>query len=255
LEEDVSLYDEIRLMRGQLHEQIADAIQALVADQKLQPGEKLPPERDLAETLNVSRPTIREALRLLQSRGLVIRKAGSGTYVTEMGSTPLIQTMERFFFISDCSFEDLMETRVVLEPATSALAAANATGEQIQQLEERLAAIERAFKTGDPAKLAVADSQFHVAIAQMSGNQLLSGIAASIDHLVRKWNEMTSAEVFDERIMKSHWDIVHAIRDRDPEKAHQAMLSHIRMSRSIFPSSLAQVVEAQNNHPNGVEET
>jgi GntR family transcriptional repressor for pyruvate dehydrogenase complex len=246
MDTDPKLYNEITLVRGQLYEQIADAIQALVVDQKIQPGERLPPERELAAALNVSRPTIREALRLLQSRGLLLRKPGYGTYVTALSPDSLVKTMERFFFIADCSYDDLMQVRVLLEPATSALAAQKATDQQIEWLGEKLATIEGRFEARAVDEYASADSQFHVAIAEASGNTLLAAVAAGIDHLVRKWNELSAAEIFDEQVMKSHRSIFEAIKDRDADQAHNVMLAHIHMSQSIFPPALKELHDRQN---------
>ena len=228
------LYSEINLNRGSLHEQIADQIQAMIAAQRLQPGEKLPNERDLAKTLSVSRPTIREAMRLMQHRGLIMRKPGGGTYLIQMSTAAVSESLDRYFWIKDCSYRDLLQVREALEPVAAALAAAHVTPEEIRLLEDRLAKLNEGFLSGDPRMLATTDSEFHIAIAQASGNALLAAICAGIDDLVRKWNEKSSTEIFDEPATKSHLAILLAIKDHDPQRAREAALAHIRLSRQVF---------------------
>jgi DNA-binding FadR family transcriptional regulator len=232
--DDLGLYQDINLTRERLHVQIADRIQGLIAEQKLQPGDRLPPDRLLASMLEVSRPTVREALRLLQHRGLVYAKPGSGTYVTEMGSGPIIQSIERFFSARECTFEDLMQVRDLLEPGTAALAAISASPEDIEGLRQRVLVLEEAFHSGDPSRLASADSGFHVELAKASGNQLLAALTASFAHLNEKWTEQVSSSVLAEDVNKSHRAIVEAIADGDAERARQMCEAHMEMAREVL---------------------
>jgi GntR family transcriptional regulator, transcriptional repressor for pyruvate dehydrogenase complex len=228
------VYDDISLNRGPLHEQIADKIQDMVTTQRILPGEKLPTERDLAKRLGVSRPTIREAMRLMQHRGLVTRKPGGGTIVIPMGTDSLTESLARYFWVKECSHEHLMQVREILEPNAAALAAGAATPEDVRALEEKIDILNGAFVAGDPKRLAQADSEFHVAIAEIAGNPLLAAIIVGIDHLVRTWNEITSAEILDEGSTKSHLPILLAIKDGDPARAREAAAVHIALSRQVF---------------------
>ena len=117
------IYRNIKIENQGLVERIANKIQELIISRELKQGDKLPPDRTLSELMNVSRPTVREALRLLQHRGLVKIKPGSGTTVTIMGVKSIIESMDRFFSMSEGSFKDLMQVRKLLEPGTAALAA------------------------------------------------------------------------------------------------------------------------------------
>lgn len=234
------VYSEINLARGPLHQQIADRIQEMVTTQRIQPGEKLPTERDLAQMLGVSRPTIREAMRLMQHRGLVSRKPGGGTYLIHLGTDAVAESVERYFWVKDCSYDDMMQVREMLEPNAAGLAAQNVTPEGLALLADKLEQLKLGFQSGDPRKLASTDSAFHIAIADASGNKLLAAMCASIDHLVRRWNEISSAEVFDEPATKSHQTIFEAIRDRDPARARAAAQSHIETSRQVFERSGAR---------------
>jgi GntR family transcriptional repressor for pyruvate dehydrogenase complex len=230
---NLKLHD-IDLVRERLHEQIAGNIQELVAARELQPGDRLPPERDLAEFLNVSRPTVRDALRLLQHRGLVTMKPGSGTYVTEMGTAPVAESIERFFSVKDCSYEDLMQVRELLEPGAAAMAAANATPEDIRILRQGVETLEQAFQLHDSKRLALAESSLHRAIVNASKNELLIAVYAGIAHLVEKWIGQTSTVVFAEDVNKHHRVILDAIAAGDLDRAREAMASHMRMSRQVL---------------------
>jgi len=154
-----------------------------------------------------------------------------------MGPEPVIRTIERFFSVRDCSFEALMQVRELLEPGTAALAAVKATPEDIETLRQGVETLEQAFRSGDPKQLALADSEFHVAMANASGNQLLAALTAGIAHLVRKWTEEVSTTVFAEDVNKSHRVILQAIADRDPDRAREACTSHMRMARDVLLDS------------------
>jgi len=236
--EDLTVYRDITVSRGSLHEQIADRIQAFIVERRINPGARIPSDRALAKTLNVSRPTVRAALHLLQHRGLVLIKPGSGTYVTSLGSAPIIESVERFFSVKDCSFDDLMQVRELIEPGAAALAAANATLEDIEVLERKVEALELAFETGGPRELALADSEFHTVVGNASHNPLLAAIAASITHLVRDWTEESSTKGFVPEVNRTHRMIFQAIVERNPEEARKASLSHTSLAREVL-SSLA----------------
>jgi len=243
--EDLNIYQDFDLARERLHVQIADRIQQLIAEQKLKPGDRLPSDRLLSSTLSVSRPTVREALRLLQHRGFVYAKPGSGTYVTEVGAGPIIQSIERFFSARECAFEDLMQVRDLLEPGTAALAAINASPKDVEGLTQKVLALEEAFKSGDPRRLASADSDFHVELAKASGNQLLAALAASLSHIHEKWTEQLSSLVLAEDVNKSHRAILEAIETNDPERARQMCKSHMEMAYDVLFESSGMTAEGQ----------
>ena len=234
--EDLGLYD-IDLVRERLHEQIADKIQELIVTRELQPGDRLPPERELAKTLGVSRPTVREALRLLQHWGLVTMKPGSGTYVIKMGAAPIVRSVERFFSVTDCSSEDLIQIRALLEPEAAALAAVNKTPEDIKALKQTVEAMAQALQSRDREQLISADMEFHLAMVNASGNKLLAVMFASIYHLIRSSIQEGVENVFyDEGSIELHRMILDAILDGDPDRAREAIGSHLEVTRDIHVS-------------------
>ena len=194
-------------------------------------------------------------MRLMQHRGLIARKPGGGTCLIQMGTSAVSESLDRYFWIKDCSYDDLFQVREALEPVAAALVARHATPEVIRHLEcqcspvnvpspvhyrphidteDTLAKLNDGFLSGDPRMLATTDSEFHIAIAQASMNPLLAAICVGIYDLVRKWNERSSTEIFDEPATKSHLAILVAIKDHDPQRARKAALAHIRLSSQVF---------------------
>jgi len=228
---DLQPYEDLHLVRKRLHVQIAEKIQDLIAAERLQPGDRLPPERELAETMDVSRPTVREALRLLEQWGLVAIRPGSGTRVVSLDTEPVAKSLQRFVQVKDCSFDDMMRVRELLEPEAAAEAAVHASSDEIEVLKQRLGALEEAFQSGDPAMLALTESQFHTSMANASGNPLLAALAVSIADILLTWTERTAALRFDKDSHDSHRAIVEAITNRDPDCARQACMFHMQLSR------------------------
>ena len=179
-------------------------------------GDKLPTEAELVELLGVGRNTVREALRILMSRNIVTIRQGSGTFISDkngVSDDPL-----GFAMIEDRRklTEDLIQVRVMLEPPIAALAAQNATGEDIRQLENILLGLEEQMILRED--YADKDSQFHAQIANCSHN------------LVQ--------ETEYEQTLKSHRRIFEAIRDRKPVEAQQAMYFHLMYNDNRYKGEM-----------------
>ena len=127
-----------------LRDQIAGLIERYVADKRLQAGDRLPSERELARRLGVSRTPVRGAIRLLEQRGLVNMRVGSGTYVIGISPSTVAESIERYCSLSGCSYEDVVEVKGVLEPEIAALAAVRATPEDLARLGELVEEIDEA---------------------------------------------------------------------------------------------------------------
>jgi GntR family transcriptional repressor for pyruvate dehydrogenase complex len=215
-----------------LHEQIADSIEQVVAREQLAPGTQLPPERELAETLGVSRPTVREALRLLRERGLVRMKVGSGTFVTDVPASSVADSIERFLVFGSCSYEELLTARRILEPDMAALAAERATPEDLARLRELVEAIEGACASNDAENYADVDASFHEALASATHNRLIVAIAHSFERVMREWIRAVTEVLVAEEGARSHRLVYDALLDGDADRAREAMLIHMLTARS-----------------------
>ena len=124
--------------RDVLPERIAARLVSLIRERQLRPGDRLPPERDLAAAMHVSRASLREALRGLAMINVVEIRHGSGTYVTSLETELLVEHLDFVFALNDATFTEALEARQMLEPQLAAAAACNATDDELAQLRDWL---------------------------------------------------------------------------------------------------------------------
>ena len=206
-----------------LYIKVAEQLSKLVNDGTIKPGERFPAERDLAEKLGVSRPTIREAMIALELSGIIEIRTGSGIYVSK--KKPSLDSADK----GVGPFE-ILEIRYILESEACALAAARISDEQITQLKDVLREMEEEEKQEDASEKA--DWKFHSIIAEASQN---SAIYSVINWLWELRNQSELSTAFLERIRKEgihpsindQRRIVDALERRNPEKARMAMKLHI----------------------------
>ena len=214
------------IQRIKLCEDVANHMTERIRSQVWTVGSKLPPETELAELFDVSRATIRSAVKSLQLSGILYSRSGSGTYVSE--SAPLVlETRELADVMADPqNLYALVQARYILEPQLSALAAKNATQEEISKL---FAILEQMKQHPDRHSLMTNGYRFHQAVAEFSHNQVLYGFCQSAAGQLRGLRVLDSLtlEVFLEGI-EEHYAIARAIRDRDDALAKQLMRSHLK---------------------------
>lgn len=216
-------FDVLLLDRQKLNEQIAERIQQQITDGKLKPGDRLPPERELASLLKVNRATVREAIHLLRERGLVERKNGRGTRIVAMLPDSVGVAIDRFFVTNNCSQRELWDFRIVFEPKVAALAAANARAEDIKKLGAVLRNLEAAWEVQDPATLASADAQFHLTLAAASHNTLMLAVASGLNIVLERFMRTTHAAAHSDESFRTHRVIYRAVSQHEPDKAERAM--------------------------------
>ena len=219
-----------------LRQQIANAIAVSIRDGRYATGQRLPSERDLAENYKVSRPTIREAMIILEARGLVEARHGAGVYVTD-APRPEVSAPEL-----EVSAFELIEARRLIEGDACALAAAVMTDEQIEDLTAILHDMAEEHDFGALADLA--DRRFHVAIAKATRNSVLVAMVENMWDLRYKPSSRDMLEragrVRARPLVDDHQDILDALKARDPVAARAAMRDHL--GRVI--DNLLTVVEA-----------
>lgn len=233
---------------------VADRIRTQVAGGMLSPGDRLPGNRELAAMYSVSMGSIREAISKLSAEGLIETRAGRGTYVawgvgvsrlSSAGSSGDLQ--ERKYV------EELIEAREILEMQLVVLAAQRASDEQISLLETSLVRMEQAIT--NPARYSEADVQFHLAMAEASGNRVLSQAMANIRASLKREMEL-SAEVGARRhgdlrfSADSHRRVLDAIKSGDAEVAKAEMFD-IMSRHHEFVLGMYPVREATISHSAG----
>lgn len=193
---------------------------------------RVPPERDLAGTLGVSRGALRNALARLEDEGQIWRHVGKGTFV---GSRPPSGLLDLDRTVQSTSPSEVMEMRLILEPNAARLAAMNATAPQIAGLHACLVQI-RAAQTFQ--QYVVWDHRLHISIAAASKNNLLTTFVEAL-HAVRRavvWGRLRDKDPprADNPSLAEHEEIVRAIEERDPERAGRTMYAHLDRVRAEF---------------------
>ncbi len=214
-------------------DQIADQIFGLIKNGKLKPGDALPSERQMVESLGVSHPPLREALKILETRGFIEiqprRKVLVKSIMGEPLRDPLVQTIG-----DDLNMVlQLLEVRKILESWAASTASRLATDDDIQDLEAAYEALEEDFHKGE---LGVdADARFHLAVYQAARNTILSHIVSTLFDCLWQSQKVIRETMFKEEgnmkaMLKQHYQILQAIRERDPQKAGAAIVAHLEFA-------------------------
>ena len=209
-----------------LAEQSANRIADMILEEKrFQEGDKLPNEMELAELLSVSRVTLREAIRILCTRGLVEIRRGRGTYVTSTGidsASPDISGLSAV----ESNAREMMEIRLIIEPSIAYYAALRGTDEEIQRIDEYRIKVEEIIAAGK--NRTSAEQDFHNALAAAAHNQfamqLMQVVNKSIYLEVKYHEESTNLATHS---IPDHREIVNFLRRRNPDGAKTAMQMHI----------------------------
>ena len=218
--------------KTKIYEKVAQQIQGLIRDGLLKPGDRLPPERELAETFQVSRSSLRDAIRVLEVMGLLAPRQGEGTVVKDLSAESLVQPLASMLAHKRELVGELLDLRRILEPPLAGRAAARATEDEHEILEGIL---KRQKEKVDRGELAVEeDSEFHYAIARAAKNSVILKVVDVFMDLLRESRER-SLQV-EGRLQKSfagHRRILSAIKRRDAHGAEIAMRRHIEEIEGI----------------------
>lgn len=209
----------VRAVRA--YEAIVEQVEDALARGTLRPGSRLPSERDLVTQFAVSRSTVREALRVLESSGLIRSRPGDphGAEVLPYSAGGLRKSVLRLAKVDELSLCDLVQFRMILESAAYMLAARLRTDEQLAQMEGALAAMNEAITSGHEA-FSEADVEFHEVIAEVSGNMLIQVCGEVVRGVVLGLidDKLTRAQNRDELMRQSlqhHTEVFEAVRDGD----------------------------------------
>ena len=214
-----------------LGEKTAQMLLEMIQKEGFGPGDKLPTEAELVESLGVGRNTVREALRILMSRNIVTIRQGSGTFISEKKG--VVDDPLGFSMMEDRRrlTEDLIQVRLMLEPQLAALAAQNAAEEDLQKLEQIKEELEDLIRQRKDYSLK--DSQFHEQIAYCSHNQIMTNLVPVITEGVRMF-AVSVQETEYEQTLSSHRRIFEAIRDRRGEDAKMEMYFHLMYNSNRY---------------------
>jgi GntR family transcriptional repressor for pyruvate dehydrogenase complex len=207
-------------------------IELLILRGILRPGERLPPERDLAERMDVSRPSLREALADLQDRGLLIARPNAGVYVAEVLGSAFSPALVDLFSRHEEAVIDYIAFRRDMEGLAAERAARLASDTDLQVIAAIFTRMEAAHQKRDPSDEAALDAQFHMAIIEASHNVVMLHMMRSMFDLLRQgvfYNRQTMFRVRTTRgaLLDQHRAINDALQSRDPAAARAAIDAHL----------------------------
>ena len=220
--------------RQRVYDSIVDQIRRLITDGTWKPGQRLPSERELTETLSVGRTSVREALRILEAMGFIEIRAGYGSYVKDSIVVPsrlhkLIDLVQ-----GDEYSVDLMEARELIESQIAFIAAESATPEDIADLEAIVDGQAASIESG--SSTVEGNIEFHLRLTQATGNRVL----VELQQIFFQLSHDTIVQLFrvpgrPEESLRQHRAIIQAVKEHRPADAHRLMLDHLR-SRYTFPT-------------------
>jgi GntR family transcriptional repressor for pyruvate dehydrogenase complex len=208
--------------------QLVSILQSYIIDNNLSPGTAIPPERELAEKLNVSRFSLREALRVAQAQGLVEINRGKRPRVAKPSSFAASKIMEITLRRSGHVLRDLVVARQGLETIIARLAAENATEEDIRALEKNINLMEENIDDAD--FYVQQDLEFHDLLLKLSDNVVFEIMMSSVGELLLKVREESLKKVKTKKAATGHKQILDAIKKHNPEEAAAAMHRHLEMA-------------------------
>lgn len=218
-----------------ISEEIVSQIKLLISDGQLKPGERVPSERELAALLGVSRPSVREAIMVLEAMGLVESRQGGGTFVRSLTETTLADPLTSMVEKNPKMLHDLAEVRMGLETWSAYLAAQRATDQEIDLMRQLVAEMEsQAASGGWDAEV---DTRFHYAITTATHNTIQLHVLNTIHGLFHTTimvalTEFYRKEGYIKLLLQHHKSILEKIAARDPEGARRSMSEHLELVRS-----------------------
>jgi GntR family transcriptional repressor for pyruvate dehydrogenase complex len=224
--------------RPTLSEEVLRRLVEVLHAGHLGPGDKLPPERELASLLGISRPAVREALRALSLLGIIDARPGRGTRVVESIETLPLEPFLFKLLLNRSRLLDLMEMRKIIEPEVAALAAERASEMARGSIQARFREHERQAKeTDDVDAEADAGQQFHLALAKASGNSAFAQLLFSLSDLITETGHLIVSRKHGASL-PWHRAIMEAVLARDPAEAKRLMRAHLDEVETELRSSL-----------------
>lgn len=223
-----------------IHEEVFSQIHELIKEGRFKAGDQLPSERELAETFRVSRTSVREALRALESKGLIVSRTGMGNFVADLPVESLVGPLARMLIDEKKALADVFEMRKLVEPHIAALAAARASRRDVALLKRIVAKQTEAVRRGETG--VEADAELHLSIGRATQNQALQKLVSGLMELLsRSREESLQTPERRQASIDAHRRVIGAIEKHDQARARSEMLHHIEeVEASVLPIGGAQ---------------
>ena len=228
------MFKSINEERKTFSRKVVEHVRDLITSGQLKPGDKLPPERELAEMMNVSRPTIREACKILSAMGFLRIRQGQGVFVADQSER--LDNLASFLFLETDTIHELFEVRKMIETESAARAAQRGTPEFLEQIYrftcdcyDRVV-VHPQFATDEEREkfLSDSDQQFHLMVAEAAGNEVVVRIMTNMIDLLRL-SRMRSMKIPGrvEQSLKEHMSIAEALKAKNARLARSRMTDHL----------------------------
>jgi len=248
------MFKSINEERKTFSRKVVEHIRELIVSGQLKEGDKLPPERELAEKMDVSRPTIREAFKILSAVGLLEIKQGSGVYVTDQSAR--LDNLAQILFLQSDSIHELFEVRKMVEAASAAKAAVCGTPEFLDEIcrtteecyERVMVNPEFASQEERETYLSDSDQTFHLMVAEAAGNEVVVRIMTNLIDLLRQ-SRMQSMKIPGrvEQSLREHMRIAQKLKDNDPESARSFMIEHLTSVETDLLQEIKDAIKAEES--------
>lgn len=239
-----------KLQVPRISDAVASTLERRILEGSLKAGDRLPPERELAAELGVSRPSLREAIQKLASKGMVNSRQGGGTFVTDALESSFFDPWQDMMGSYPNLREDMLEFRRMLEGQAAEWAAERATEADIQRLDQAFLTLQASFLGDDTARRSDADIAFHQAVGDAAHNVLLGHLSAALlrlmhDNIRLNLGELKGVPAASRLLMSQHEAIYNAVRDSKPQAARAAAETHIDFVRETLAQTLRSVARRE----------
>jgi GntR family transcriptional repressor for pyruvate dehydrogenase complex len=234
------------IKKTRIYEEVVSQIHELIREGRFKAGDQLPSERELAETFKVSRTSVREALRALEAKGLMVSRTGAGNFIADGPVESLVAPLAAMLLEEKDALANVFEMRKVIEPHIASLAAERATKRDIERMKKILDKQREAVGRGETG--VEADAELHFAIGRATQNQALEKLVSGLMDILSHSRE-ESLQTKDRRkaSIESHRKILVAIEAHDKSKAREAMLYHIeQVEENVLSSKKPQTTYSQS---------
>lgn len=242
---DTSIYKAIDAeRRGTTFEEVVSQLQEMIHSGELRPGDRLPPERDLAKLLGVSRPTLRAGISSLAAVGVLQSRQGAGTFVVGADGPPTLDSspLRLMAALHGFTTAEMFEARQSIEMAIAGLAADHATSDQMASMSEEVTGMFASLD--EPEQFLIHDMRFHQTLAAASGNRILTALMNMIATILFEVRSKTVKRARDlKESAEMHRHIYRAIRERNAEAARSAMRDHLVLAQNAQESEEASPAE------------
>jgi GntR family transcriptional regulator, transcriptional repressor for pyruvate dehydrogenase complex len=245
------MFKSINEERKTFSRKVVENIRELISSGQLKPGDKLPSERELAEMMNVSRPTIREGFKILSAMGFLSIRQGNGVFVAD--ESVRLDNLAAILFLQTDTFYELFEVRKMIETESAANAAKKGTSDFLQQIYDSTRdtynklVVKQQFVTKEERDkfLSESDQQFHLMVAEAAGNEVVVRVMTNLIDLLRE-SRMQSMKIPGrvEQSLHEHMLIAEALKDRNAKLARSRMFDHLTSVETTLRHELEEAAKS-----------